>query len=446
MHVPTVRKRRRAVPAIIIAASILAFLGVFAVWVNRQALNTDNWTDTSSKLLENDAIRTQVAAFLVDQLYANVDVEGQVRAALPPRAAPLAGAASGALREFAQRAAFQLLDRPRPQRLWEEANRRAHERLLDVVEGGGSTLSTAGGEVTLDLRSLLGQTEDRVGVGGKLQQKVPPDAAQITIMRSDQLELAQDVVNAIRNLAIVLVVLALGLFALAVYLAVGWRREALRACGIGFVAAGAAVLIVRSLAGDVVADQLTSTESVRPTADAAWSIGTSLLRDAAVALIAYGLVIVAAAWLAGGTRLATGTRRSLAPYLKEPAIAFGAAALLLLLLVLWAPTPAWHRFVPVLIFVVLVLLGVEVLRRQTAREFPEASREEAARRRRERLAAWRASWRRRPASSEIPSEAAGDGARLEQLERLARLKESGVLDGAEFEREKQRLLEGAARA
>jgi hypothetical protein len=68
MHVPTVRKRRRAVPAIIIAASILAFLGVFAVWVNRQALNTDNWTDTSSKLLENDAIRTQVAAFLVDQL------------------------------------------------------------------------------------------------------------------------------------------------------------------------------------------------------------------------------------------------------------------------------------------------------------------------------------------------------------------------------------------
>jgi hypothetical protein len=435
------------VQAIVAAATLLAFLAVFAVWANRQALNTDNWTDTSNKMLENEAIRTQIAIFLVDQLYANVDVQGEIRAALPPRARGLAGAAAGGVRSFAERAARELLTRPRAQRLWEEANRRAHARFLDIVEGGGNVVSTEGGDVTLDLRSLLGQTEERVGVGGKLQEKVPPDAGQLTILRSDQLEFAQDVVDLIRGLALVLVIVSLGLFALAVYLAVGWRREALRACGIGFVVAGAAVLVARSLAGDVVVDALTTTESVRPAADAAWSIGTDLLRDAAVALIGYGIVIIAAAWLAGSTRWATSTRAALAPYLREPTIAYGGAGVLLALVLLWGPTPAWRRFLPVVVMIALVLLGVAALRRQTADEFPNASREDAARRRRERLSRFTAGLRGRgPADAGTTAGTAGEAPRIEQLERLARLKETGALDPSEFEREKQRLLEGPASA
>jgi hypothetical protein len=426
--------------AIVVAASVLAFFAVFAVWANRQALNTDNWTETSSELLENEAIRTQIAVFLVDQLYANVDVEARIRAALPPRAQGLAGPLAGGVRNFAERAARELLGRPRPQKLWEEANRRAHTRLLQIVEGGGDVVSTEGGDVTLDLGALLGQTQQRVGVGGRLQEKVPPEAGELTIMRSDQLDLAQDVVDLIKGLAVVLVILALGLFALAVYLAAGWRREALRASGIAFVVVGATVLVARSLAETVVVDALTTTESVRPAAEAAWSIGTTLLRDAAVALIGYGVVIVAAAWLAGGTAWATSMRRALAPYLREPAIAYGTAAALLLLVLLWGPTPAWRQVIPVLLMIALVLLGVEALRRQTAREYPNASREEAARRRRERWSGWVASVRGRAPTGAKAS--TGGDPRLEELERLGRLRETGVLDGAEFEREKQRLLAG----
>jgi len=151
-------------------------------------------------------------------------------------------------------------------------------------------------------------------------------------------------------------------------------------------------------------------------------------------------VIVAAAWLAGRTRAATATRRALAPYLREPAIAYGAAAFLLLLVLLWAPTPAWQRALPVLLMIGLVLVGVEVLRRQTAQEFPDASREEAAARRRERMSGMAARVRERRAGRARPqAEPAGDP-RLEQLERLARLRETGALDAAEYEREKQRLL------
>jgi hypothetical protein len=186
---------------------------------------------------------------------------------------------------------------------------------------------------------------------------------------------------------------------------------------------------------------------VRPAADAAWSIGTELLRDAAVALIGYGIVIIAAAWLAGSTRWATATRAALAPYLREATIAYGGAAVLLALVLLWGPTPAWRRFLPVVLMIALVLLGVEVLRRQTADEFPHASREDAARHRRERLSRFTVSLRGRgSADARARAGTAGEVTRVEQLERLARLKEAGALDASEFEREKQRLLEGPASA
>ena len=68
-------RRRGLALALVVLASIVAFVAMFSVWVNRQVLNTDNWTATSSELLEHPVIRDRVAGFLVDELYANVDVE-----------------------------------------------------------------------------------------------------------------------------------------------------------------------------------------------------------------------------------------------------------------------------------------------------------------------------------------------------------------------------------
>jgi hypothetical protein len=270
-------------------------------------------------------------------------------------------------------------------------------------------------------------------VGERAEAAVPEDAAQITIMKSDDLGLAQDAVDFLKTLAVVLVVLGLGLLALAVYLARQWRREALRAAGFGLLAAGALALLARSFAGDAVVDALAKTEAVRPAAESVWSISTSLLLEAASATILYGLVLIGAAWLAGATRSAVASRRTLAPYLREPGIAYGALAAIVLLILAWGPTPALRRPVTALILIGLLALGVEVLRRQAAREFPDASREESRERMRERLAG---------AGNWVRGSAARGGAddRIEQLERLGRLRDSGVLSATEFEHQKAQLL------
>ena len=90
-------------------ASLLAYVAVVALWVDRQALNTDNWTQASSQMLENPTVRNRVGEYMVEQLYANVDVQAEIRAALPERAQPLAGPVAGAVRNFVERAAKEVL-------------------------------------------------------------------------------------------------------------------------------------------------------------------------------------------------------------------------------------------------------------------------------------------------------------------------------------------------
>ena len=123
----TIRRRPLGI-ALVALASVLAYLAIAAIWVDRQVLNTENWTQASSEMLESPVVRARVAGFLVDELYENVDVAAEIRAALPERAQPLAGPAAGAVRNLAERSANELLARPRAQEAWENANRSARER------------------------------------------------------------------------------------------------------------------------------------------------------------------------------------------------------------------------------------------------------------------------------------------------------------------------------
>lgn len=366
--------RRALAVALLLLATTLAFLAIFAVWAKRQALDTERWTRTSGELLEQREVRERVSVLLVDQLYANLDVDSRLRQALPSRAGPLTGPAAVGFRELAERAANEALARPRARALWERANRRAHRQLLDVLEGRETGLVRDEGVVTLDLRALLAEVADRVGVGRQAAAELPDDTARITILRSDQLDFAQDVVRVFRALVVVLVALALGLFAWAVVVARGWRREALRGVGLGLIGAGVATLLAREAAGDAVVDALATGESVRPAAHAAWRIGTTSLEEAAVATIAYGVVVLVAAWLAGPTRPAVAARAALAPCLRDARLAYGALAAIVLVILVWGPTPATRAVLPALGLVALAALGLELLRRQTARERPNGGR------------------------------------------------------------------------
>ena len=410
------RPGRTPVAALCLLASILGFLSCFAVWVNRQALNVDNWTNVSGEVLESHPVEEALSVYLVNQLFTSVNVAGELQSALPKQAQGLAGPAAAGLRALADRAVPPLLASSQIHEAWRRANRVAIEQLLAIINGGGKVVSTSNGEVSLNLHALVialasqlglqSQVESvrkkvsgAVGAAGraaaeqKLGVRLPAETGRLVIMRSNQLRTAQNIASGIRGLAVVLPLLTIALFALAVGLARGWRRVALRRVGWCFFAVGFAVLLARRVAGDQIVNALLANPWNRPAAHAVWAIGTSLLRNIAIAVVVYGLLLVAAAWLSGATRPAVFVRHALAPPLRDHAAgAYLAAAGALLLLVLWGPTPSTRQILPALGLAALLALGITALRRQTALEFPHAQTGDALASLRHGVQATRARW------------------------------------------------------
>jgi hypothetical protein len=362
------------VRSLIGVATVLGIVAIFAVWANRQLLDTSYWTSTNTKLIASPPIKEAVSAYLTEQLYANVDVAGELKNELPSEFKPLAAPAAGALKDVVEKGINLLLERPRVQQLWSKANQVTHAEFVRLVENKGSVVKLpGGGAVVLDLRPMLTEVAEKVGAPSSLVEKIPPKVAQLRIVTSKQLNTMQNAVNLLRSLALVLPLLVVAMFALAVYLARGRRRQTLIAVGAAFIGAGLVVLVARGIIGDKVVSSLATTEAVRPAAQSAWSIGTSVLADVAWATVFIGVPVILAGLLAGPTRSATTLRRLMAPYLRDrPDITFGALGLLLLLLFAWGPIVATKTLTGILIIIVLAVFGTEMLRRETAREFPDA--------------------------------------------------------------------------
>lgn len=438
-------------------ATVIGVVAVLAVWTNRQALNTGNWTSTSSRLLADNRVRTALSAYLVTELFKSVDVGAELKSQLPPQLQALSGPAAAGLQQLAGQLTPKLLASSQVRDAWVAANRAAHRTLIKVINGGGKVVATTGGDVTLNVHELVAQLAASLGlqsqvaaVQSKLQGStgqsvrnaaqqrgitLPPSSGQIKIMRASQLKTAQDVAGAIKGLAILLPLLTFGLFILAVWLSKGRRRTAVRTTGWCFVAIGFIVLLARRVIGNQIVDSLVKVPSNKPAVHDVWNIATTLLYDIGVAMVVYGLIFIVAAALAGQSRPAIGLRRALAPTLRErPVAVYGFVAFAYLLVLAWGPTPAFRQVLPVLGIAALLIVGVEALRRQTAREFPDARPGDTV----QALQSWYRTRRQAPVPA--PAASQSNGGHIADLERLAALHHNGALTDMEYESEKRALI------
>jgi Short C-terminal domain len=422
------KRRRIAIWALIVLASLLALISVLAVWTDRQMLDNSAWNDATKEAITDPAVQDALSVYLVNQLYDNVDVSGALEQKLPPNVKPLAGPISAALRQPTANGIEFLLGRPRVQQLVVNASAVAHQKLVNVLENKtGLGISTGSGVVTLDLHELIVELGQELGISSAVLDKVPADAGVITLLDSDQLSAAQTAVHAVQLASAWLAVLVFVLFGLAIYLARGSRRARLRDVGWAFVLIGLLVLIIRRLGGNWVIGSLVDPEFER-SGHRLWLIWTEILGHTGRALIFYGLVVVIGATLAGPTRAAVAIRRSLAPAFRErPAMVWGAVAGAYLLLVLWAPTYALTQPLWILIFGILIAVGVELLARQSQREFPDQPAGEGV------AAVQR--MKTRVGGRSGPQQSPAD-----EIAKLRELQQSGAIDDAEFERAKQLAL------
>jgi len=374
------RRRSFLVWTLIILAGLLALVSSLTVWSREQLLNTDKFTSSSAKLLANPQIRATLSTRLVDALSQRVDVQSQLEARLPPRAKGAAPAIAAAIENSTAQVINAFLGTAQAQELWERVNRRAHGALVNVLEGkDAGPISTANGNVVLDLQPMLEEIANRLGVGAKLKERAPPGSGQIVLLKSDQLSAAQTGVKILKALSSWLAFIVVALLAFAIYLAHPRRRVMLEVAGFTLLVVGVLLLIIRRFVGNAIVDSLVKVESSKPAVHAIWAIETDLLRDLALALVLYGVVALLAGFVAGPSRIAVWLRRWLAPtWRQRPYLVWLAVGFVFLLVIAFGPASGSRRLLGVVILAALVGFGLEVWRRQTLREFPSGDEEAPA--------------------------------------------------------------------
>src|SRR5580704_12879700 len=296
------RRRLIGVDVLIGVTTVLLVVGIFATWANRLLFSPDNWSNTSTQLLQDANVRSSTANYLVDQLYANVNVSGLIKEGLPPQLQGLAGPAAGALRNAAVQGAELALSRPRVQQLWAQANRAADQTFIDIVNGRKGTVAVNQGVVSLDLASILNNIASRLGLPSDIASKLPPSVATLVIFKSNQLKYVQNGGKAIKGLALWLTILVPLLYALALFLAKGHRRRTLMTIGFAGIFAGVVIILARSILQGQVVNSLTSDASLQVTIRHVYNISTAILKDVASGVIFIAILLVAAAWFAGPAR------------------------------------------------------------------------------------------------------------------------------------------------
>jgi hypothetical protein len=327
--------------------------------------------------------------------------------------------------------------------LWQDANRTAHSQLVLILEGESDTVSTREGRVVLDLRPIITQIASQVGLEKQVEDRLPSDVGELEVADADQLQLARTIARAIDGLALLFTIGSLGLFALAAWLAKGWRWMVALGYGLGLVAAGLAALATQNVASGLVVDELAKTEAVREPAEHAWTIGTSLLSSIAKGVIAYGVLFVIASFFASPADAAARTRFALAPTMRDRrGVVWGVFSAAVFIYLISAPPTNLRSLLVSLSLIGLAAGGLEALMRKTAHEFPDARKGE-----------WRVTFQQRvKRAGQVAGERAGsalrelttdrepDDAHLDRLERLGELRAKKVLTEAEFKAEKKRLL------
>jgi hypothetical protein len=371
---PAGSSRARSIGARILTvlAVLFALVGALAFYVEHTALDEKGFETISRQMIENDAIRAQVANTAVDQLFANVDVEAAIAERLPPKQQGLAPVLTGIARSGADRAAAAVLERPRVQTVWVETTTATQRQLVALLDDKTKFVQTEGGKVVLDLRPIIIEIGNQVVVIGRVAEKLPESTGKITIIDESQLETAQTATRVLRAVADWMWLVALVVAALAVWLARGRRRLEIRALGLGLLLVGLLLLAVRRFAGDYLVDRVAKDDGVKPAAHDAWTILTQTLADRAWVGITLGLVTLVGVWFVGDTKRSADARRAAAPVLESRAWTYTIAAFALLALALAAPLFA-RGWLMSLVLIGLAVAGIEVVRRFALREAAQSS-------------------------------------------------------------------------
>ena len=192
------RRHRVLVWSLIVLASVLLIVSITANWVQRAALDTNEVENTTDQILADEDVQQALSIYLVDQLYANVDVRAQLEQQLPSGAKALSAPLAAATRQLALNVSEKALASPRVQALVSNAVRAGHEQFVRLIEDKGQYVSSTGGEVTIEYGAVVADLAARLGVDPATISEIQGIVQDLSKNLKQGLTAAQDQIKAVR--------------------------------------------------------------------------------------------------------------------------------------------------------------------------------------------------------------------------------------------------------
>ncbi|WP_051432827.1 hypothetical protein, partial [Promicromonospora kroppenstedtii] len=316
------RARTATAVVLILLGALLAPVGVVAAWAERTLTDTDRYVATVAPLAREPVVQQAVAGRLTTAVMDKIDVgavlkdvqDGLDERGIAPRAAQaitaLEGPLTSGVESFVRNAADRVVESDQFESAWTQANRVAHEQLVDVMRGTGGDIAqiSQNGELTIQLGGLVDILKQRlVDRGLTLAGNLPTINATFTVMQSSQLVEIQNRYAQVVALGTWLPWIVLVLLGAGVVAAVHHLRSLVVA---GLALAGAMLLlaiglaIARGLYLDALSGKVLRLDAAETVFDQLVSFLRITLRTVGV----LGIVVALAAYLGGSSASARGLR------------------------------------------------------------------------------------------------------------------------------------------
>ena len=376
---------------LIVLGCVLAPIAVVGVWAGNQITDTGRYVATVQPLIDDPAIQNVLTDRITNEITSQLNLTGlinQATAQLQTRGLPRISTLlttfgpqiTSAVTGFIHSTVHTVISSQAMAKAWVQVNTVAHQAVVKLLSGqGGGTLTSANGQITLNLGPLIAVVkQDLVARGFGLASNIPNVNPTVALFQAKDLGKAQAGYRLVSDLKIVLPILVLVLLAAGVFTARG-RRRALIVVGLGVAASMVVLAIGLLIARTIYLNSVPPSVLPADAAAAAFDALVHFLREGLRVVLAVGLVIAIGAFITGPSRAAVRTRAALGSgitwlrnlgerrgmstgpvgewtYRHRALLRIGAVTLVALILVFWGQPTALA--VILLVVILLILLGL----------------------------------------------------------------------------------------
>jgi hypothetical protein len=296
------RIRRASLTLLLVLGCGLVGASIIAIWTRATVLNTDRYVNTMAPIARSPAVQSAVADKLSTAITSKVDVNALAQEVLPDRADVLAPAIAEGVNGAVRRQITDFVHSDRFPEIWDNANRRIHDRVVGLLTTGESgRLKLEGNTVYLDLNAAVQRVKDGLRQRGfdRIADAIPPTVdGRVELLSSDGFGKARDGIHRLERLSIVLPILAL-LFLIAHVFFSESRRRGLLRVGIGLAVTGLLLLAAVGIARTLYLNAINEAVLPRDAAQVIFDKLIIVLREALRLTVLAAVVLAVLSLLAG---------------------------------------------------------------------------------------------------------------------------------------------------